>query len=403
MPSQLPPGFVATPPANFRPPQGQVQTTQFNPGETAQDLFTIYEGYENVFGAGGGANAAGQTVGNATSAASAGAGGAAAAQGTGAASTGQGAITALGGAGPAAGLAAVAAAGAAGFYNYGGKEVLSGDAENSDYVDAALQTNPVTAWVNPVLDVFGVGSVGGIFGGKHKDVAKRDKVRGQLQSLGLTDDRNNLTLADGSTFSIGFDQKDAMRDWKDSSKRVGKSGDKLAAYDTDYTSDLDFFSGMGGISLTRLISGTKAMEIDQVGSQIGNAAIGNIGFGAEMTQDNFNKMTANQRAIYAKAGVKSKDEAYALANKAFAEGRINDTDLVGMHQSFNMIFDNDYATAQKLSSGRWKGLEEAAAAPPSNSAAMKPVAETAPAMTAGPVYLKSKEQAAAMNKQKYGI
>jgi len=80
----------------------------------------------------------------------------------------------MGGAGPTAGLGAMAALYGAGMYNYGGKDVLEGDADSADYVNLALQSNPLTATVNPIFDVVGLGSVGeslGLDRKTHKDYA----------------------------------------------------------------------------------------------------------------------------------------------------------------------------------------------------------------------------------------
>lgn len=59
---------------------------------------------------------------------------------------------------------ATAAALAAAAYNYGGRNILDGDSDKADYVDVALQSNPLTAWVNPVVDAIGLGSVGEALG-----------------------------------------------------------------------------------------------------------------------------------------------------------------------------------------------------------------------------------------------
>jgi hypothetical protein len=79
-----------------------------------------------------------------------------------------------------------------------------------------------------------------------------------------------------------------------------------------------------------------------------------------MTPENFSKMQANLRGFYAQSGIKSKDEAYALANVAFSEGRMTEMDLIATHQGINMAFDDKgYDTAQQLMAGRWKGVEVA--------------------------------------------
>jgi len=207
--------------------------------------------------------------------------------------------------------------------------------------------------------------VGSVFGGsgKHKDQKARDSIRDLYKNTGLVNDNYQVSLADGSQFDLGLDGDSGRRTWAAPDRRMQGAPDELNAYDIDYTSDLDFFSGMGGITLSRLLTGSKATNVDQMGGQLGNAAISNIGFGAPMTQENFNKMTANQRAMYAQSGINSKEEALALTNEAFSAGRIKENDIVSMQQSINMVYDDDYALANKLNSGRWKGLEGAAQVP----------------------------------------
>lgn len=195
--------------------------------------------------------------------------------------------------------------------------------------------------------------------GKSGDQKDRDMVRSRFKDLGLSDKDGKITLSDGSIASIGIDGHGNIRDAKDSSKLTGdRKGSKLNAWDIDYTNDLDYTAGMGGVTLSRLLNGGAGKAVDQVGGNIGNAAIANIGYGKEMTQENFNKYAQNMRGIYAKAGITDKNVGFALANKAFAEGRINESELVASHQAMNMIYNKDgYITAQKLMAGRDKGIE----------------------------------------------
>lgn len=202
--------------------------------------------------------------------------------------------------------------------------------------------------------------------GKSEAQGARDVVRDIFKSNGVIGKDYKVSLADGTSVDIGMDGHGGKHSARDTSKLVGKEAGRaskesgLNAWDIDYTNDLDYASGMGGIALSRLIAGGKGTNIDQLGGQLGNAAISNIGFGKDMTPENFTKMQANQRAIYSKAGIKSKSDAYQLANQAFAEGRINETDLVSMHQAFNMIYDNNgYQTASTLMNGRFRGVEVA--------------------------------------------
>jgi hypothetical protein len=79
-----------------------------------------------------------------------------------------------------------------------------------------------------------------------------------------------------------------------------------------------------------------------------------------MTEENFGKMQANLRAMFAQSGIASREDGYALANQAFAEGRLNDIDQIATHQGLDLAFnDNGYQSAQMLMAGRWKGVEVA--------------------------------------------
>lgn len=186
--------------------------------------------------------------------------------------------------------------------------------------------------------------------GKHVDQVARDSVRGVFQKSGLISDDYQVTLANGSQVDLGVDGRGG---------RHGSNSD-LHSYDVDYMNDLDYASSMGGITLSRLLSGGTAKNIDQMGGQLGNAAIADIGFGQQMTEDNFNKMAANQRAFFAQSGIKSKEDATQLINLAEAEGRLSANDAVTSRQAVNMMFDKDgFQLANKLLAGRNRGLEVA--------------------------------------------
>jgi len=113
-----------------------------------------------------------------------------------------------------------------------------------------------------------------------------------------------------------------------------------------------------------MMAGGKGTAIDQVAGQLGNAALGQIGFGKDMTEENFNYVRDNVRSFYFKQGIQTKEDAFALSNQMVVDGRITETDAVAMQQGINMTFDDSgYDTAQILMAGRWKGLEVAADIP----------------------------------------
>lgn len=217
-----------------------------------------------------------------------------------------------------------------------------------------------------------VSAIGGLAKtGKHGDQLKRDSVRQVFESSGLMKREKRaigagafetgsfVTLADGSKFNLAVDGRGGKHQHR--YQPTGEQGrDFLASYDIDYTNDLDFATGMGGIALSRMLVGGKATQSDQMGGQIGNAALANIGFGKDMTKENFDKAMSNMRAFYAQSNIGSKADAYALANKAYYEGRLNETDVIQAQQAFNMIFDdNGYESAKTLLTGRERGMEVA--------------------------------------------
>lgn len=259
--------------------------------------------------------------------------------------------------------------------------------------------------------------------GKSKDQNARDAVRAQFHKLGAVDDTISFRLPDGTIASAGQDGLEGRHLPKDLSKvpegQVVKK--ELDAWDADYTNDLDYTAAMGGVALSRMVSGGIAKSVDQVGSQIGNAALKNIGFGKEYTPENYAKLMNNMRSIYSQSGIKSKEDAFQLANMAFAEHRIGATDLIAAQQSFNMIFDDtgqSYDTAQKLMAGRWPGINAVGQVPSNNTPNFSLNNDTVPAPVNRPVVklnqgarvsadgannlaLTSKEAVRARNKQQY--
>lgn len=249
----------------------------------------------------------------------------------------------------------------------GGKGATNG-ALGGSAVAAGLHT---LGYSNPYLLAAVVATsalTGLIKTGKHKDQVARDGVRGNLQKRGFIDKQYNVSLADGSLVNIGVDGKgglhgitDSNRLSEDHKKNGFGRGGQLHAYDVDYTNDLDYTANMGTGTLMRLLSGGKQDASDKIGGQLANAAVSQVGFNQEMTESNFNKTIDNVRSFYVQAGITSKADAYQLANMAYAEGRLNQTDLVTAHQSINVVFDEDgYEQAQQLMGGRDRGADIAA-------------------------------------------
>lgn len=191
---------------------------------------------------------------------------------------------------------------------------------------------------------------------------RRDGIINHLSSAGVLSEDLQFTLPDGSVVNFGTDSAYSNRGWKDPSKRTNDGvGDRaLWDYETDYTNDLDYIGHMFGVNLLRILGGTADhQEIDQIGSWVGNALLGVIGFGNDLTQENFEHVTNNARAFYAQAGITSKDDLLSIASKMYGDGRIDDSDYSGLQHIAALIYDNDFNTAQKLMDGRWNGIEEA--------------------------------------------
>lgn len=248
--------------------------------------------------------------------------------------------------------------------------------------------------------------------GKSETQVSRDMVRQRFSENGAVDKDFQFTLADGSKASIGVDGDQGRHAFTDPSKAVaGKDVSHLNSYDTDYTNDLDYTAALGGITLSRLMTGGKATNIDQVGSQVGNAALSNIGYGKDFSAGNYNTLMSNMKAFYSQSGIKSKSDALQLLNQAYAEHRIDDSDHVSGMQALNMVYDDDgYQTAQKLMAGRFRGIEVAANEPTQAATPMTGVNSVklnsegnVPQSAATPSsgFLRSKEDAVARNRQTY--
>lgn len=228
--------------------------------------------------------------------------------------------------------------------------------------DKVDSLNPVSGATDKLF-AKGFNAADSAFGGKSGAQQGRDAIRELGTQSGLINkDDWTVTLSDGSTADVGKDGGAEKHKFRDPSRAV--EDQELHPYDVDYTNDLDFSSNMMTNSLVRMMAGGKGVSIDQVAGQLGNAALGKVGFGQDMTEENFNYVRDNVRGYYFKQGVQTKEDAYALSNQMVAEGRITEMDAVAMQQGINMTFDdNGFDTANVLMSGRWKGIEVAADIP----------------------------------------
>ena len=209
-------------------------------------------------------------------------------------------------------------------------------------------------------------SVGSFFNPSkvHGEHVARDSARNKLKDSGFVDSNYQLALPDGTSANLNLDGHEGTAQWRNPSRRVDKEGERpLNAYETDYTNDLDFLSGMAGTTLSRILLGGKNKPTDQMGQLIGNQILGSVGRGADFTQENFDKFVKNTRAAFSKGQIQTKEDLYALSNQMFAQGRINDADHAAMLQVGNVVFDGDFNKANQLMAGRWNGIKTASATP----------------------------------------
>lgn len=214
----------------------------------------------------------------------------------------------------------------------------------------------------------GVGSAAGsllgdAFGGDsrvQKETKARDGLFSSFEEAGIFQD-GKIELPDGHVWDRNNGPEHS---WKYPDKRVNNIGDRqLFSYETDYTNDLDYLSSMAGITLSRLVAGGKGKPVDQVGNALGNAFLGKIGYGADLSKENFAQVNTNTKAGFSRAGIKTKDDLLAVANAAYADGRINDSDYAVAQQVAGVVFDDNFSLAQQLMAGRWDGLKTAAKTP----------------------------------------
>lgn len=195
------------------------------------------------------------------------------------------------------------------------------------------------------------GKVLGMFGnGPTQGTVTREQMRGQIQSLGLTDEEHNLTLANGEKYNIA---KNQSREWFDTNgRRADQTGvSKLNSWDVDYTKDLDGVMNVAGNALSMLIYGSNDAYTGQMANYFTNAAVSDSG-SAALTKDSFTASQSNLQGFFKQAGITTKNDANALANQLANEGRISQTQLVTIHQGINLTFDeNGFQAANQLLEG----------------------------------------------------
>lgn len=224
--------------------------------------------------------------------------------------------------------------------------------------------------------------IGAVTGGKNAPQQGRDAVRAHLKNIGMYGDDYQIDLPDGSIGNLGVDGHGGQHTFTYKDKTVaGTKHDKLSAYDVDYTNDMDYAASMGGTTLARLTTGGAAKNIDQIGGQLGNTSLGKVGYGAEFNQDNFNSVMQNQRAMYAKAGIKDRETFNERLENLKKNNKISAAEYAVAQQSGEMLYgDKGYDLAKNLMQGRWAGIQT--------------VAELSEAKAASPVNFKGAKQPA---------
>lgn len=98
----------------------------------------------------------------------------------------------------------LAGAGTAAYMGAGGMDAyqkIQGGKDTEGWAQAAMLSNPVTAWawpaVGPVFDLFDTG--------KPEDQQRRDDVRGGLRHVGILTENNEFVMPDGRTWYSGND------------------------------------------------------------------------------------------------------------------------------------------------------------------------------------------------------
>lgn len=239
---------------------------------------------------------------------------------------------------------------------YADQEFFGGEGQEfinkaEKYIPGVKQTDKL---VGKVFKSLGIGT------GNEEHIA-RNQLRKSLVNSGFFDEDYNVTLANGQKAYAGFDRKDGRHEFRDISKvPPGNEIRSLQAFDVDYTNDLDFSANLMTTALMRVMSGGKGTAIDQIAGQLANMAISPVGYGQDMTAQTFAVAQANARSFFHQAGIKSKEDGYALANQAFAEQRLSEMDHMQVLQGLNMAFDEDgFETAQLLMAGRHRGIQVA--------------------------------------------
>lgn len=132
-----------------------------------------------------------------------------------------------------------------------------------------------------------------------------------------------------------------------------------------YTIPMEYAASLVGVALARLISGR--MDKDADGLLLTRNAL--QGVGTEFNQQNFSKFQSTVHALYSREGISSKADAFQISNQEYSEGRVNETDLVAMQETFSFVYSpTGFSDFKNLLIGKDRGLEVAREASPMHNA-----------------------------------
>lgn len=115
-------------------------------------------------------------------------------------------------------------------------------------------------------------------------------------------------------------------------------------------SDMATVANLMNVTFNRLKYGKAEVTLDKEDTL--------AAFDAPKNKQSFDALRKLVRGEYAAEGISSKESGYQLANQAYAEGRINDTQLVSAQKTLDMLYDdNGYIVAEKLLLGKNKGID----------------------------------------------
>lgn len=239
----------------------------------------------------------------------------------------------LGGVGPAVGLAGVAYAATKNFLDNGGKELVQGEVNKNNAINAVLDTNPVTGWINPIAKALGGKTLGKMLGGsgKGEDQQRRDAVRDKLEEAGFFGKNNEgyhtVKLADGSFFNVG-------RDIGENREVADSQGKKLHAF--DLTPEEIASEEVGALNplIAAMVGGDDKLTSD---------------FTGYLTQAARSKGDSkeNVKSFYNQAGLGERELALNAINDLHAAGRIDDWEKVAYQNGINEFFGDDGSGSYK--------------------------------------------------------